>query len=117
MPETQFPRISPVRLYEKGFWVVIRYSITHEKTLSNRSLRCRMEVHRASHADSQRAWAAQDSQPARDPKRDLLCLKKRLPVAYASARLSSMAHRLPLLQKMAHRRYLGEDQSGYSGTS
>ena len=27
-----------------------------------------------------------------------------------------MAHRLPLLQTMAHRRHLGEDQSGYPRT-
>jgi hypothetical protein len=33
-------------------------------------------------------------------------------VAHASSRLSSMAYRLLLLQKMAHRWYLGEDQPG-----
>jgi putative transposase len=48
----------------------------------------------------------------RDPKRDLLLrLKERLPVAHASPRLSSVAHGLPLFQKMALRRYLGEHQS------
>src|SRR3954469_1749661 len=31
-----------------------------------------MGAHRASHARSKRAWAAQGSQPQRDPKRDLL---------------------------------------------
>jgi transposase len=51
-----------------------------------------MEVHRASDADSQGAWAAEDSQPTRDPKRNLLRPKKRLSVAHASARLSSMAY-------------------------
>jgi len=38
-------------------------------------------------------------------------------VAHASARLSSMAYRLPLFQKMAHRRYLGEDQPSDPGAS
>src|SRR5688572_18430443 len=40
----------------------------------------------------------------------LLSPKERLPVALAPPRLPSMAHRLPLLQKMAHRRHLGKDQ-------
>ena len=34
-------------------------------------------------------------------------------VASASSRLPQVAHRLSLLQKMAYRRYLGEDQPGY----
>src|SRR5215216_3522262 len=88
---------------KRGCWVVVRYSITHEKTLPDGPLRRGMEVHRASHADCQGAWAAEDSQPARDPKRNLLRPKKRLSVAHASARLSSMAYRLPLLQEMALR--------------
>jgi putative transposase len=33
-------------------------------------------------------------------------------MAPASPRLSSMAHRLPLFQNLAHRRYLGKDQPG-----
>ena len=33
--------------------VVIRYSSTYEKALPDRSIRCRMELHRASHAPSQ----------------------------------------------------------------
>ncbi len=88
---------------KRGCWVVVRYSSTHEKTIPNRPLRRGMEVHRASHADSQGAWAAEDSQPTRDPKRNLLRPKKWLPVAHASARLSSMAYRLSLLQNLAHR--------------
>jgi hypothetical protein len=35
---------------KSGPRVVIRYSSTHEKTLPNRSLRCRMELHRTLHA-------------------------------------------------------------------
>src|SRR5919205_1451937 len=39
-----------------------------------------------------------------------------MPVAPASSRLPSMAHRLPLFQTMALRRYLGEDQPGHPRT-
>jgi hypothetical protein len=35
---------------KSGPLVVIHYSSTHEKTISNRSFRCRMELYRASHA-------------------------------------------------------------------
>src|SRR5215207_1437641 len=101
---------------KRGGRVVIRYSSRYEKALPNGSLRCRMEVHRASLACPQRTWTAEDPQPPRDPKRHLLHLKERLPVAYASARVSSMAHRLPSLQKVAHRRHLGADQYGNPGT-
>src|SRR5215210_4236043 len=101
---------------KKGGWVVVRYSSTYEKALPNRSLRRRMGVHRASRARTQRTWATSDPQPACDPRRHLLHLKERLPVAYASARLSSVAHRLPLLQKVAHRWHLGADQYGNPGT-
>src|SRR5215216_1685837 len=52
------------------------------------------------------------TQSPRDPRCHLLRLKKRLSVAaLAPSRPSSMAHRLPLLQNLAHRRYLGEYQS------
>src|SRR5215217_4139275 len=48
----------------------------------------------------------------------LLRPKKWLPVvASTSPRFSSMAHRLLLLQKMAHRWHLGKDQPGYPRTS
>ena len=72
----------PIRnCMKRGCWVVVSYSSTHEKTLPDGPLRPGMEVHRASHADSQGAWAAEDSQPSRGPKRNLLRPKKRLPVA------------------------------------
>jgi hypothetical protein len=86
---------------------VFRYSSTYEKTLPDGFIRCRMELrmelHRASPARPQRAWTAQDPRPSRDPRRCLLSAKERLPVAPASPRLPQVAHRLPLLQKMAHR--------------
>jgi putative transposase len=70
--------------------VVVRYSSTHEKPLPHGSLPRGMEVHRTSHTNALGARTAEDSQPARDSKRDLLRLKKRLPVAHAPARLSPM---------------------------
>src|SRR5215210_2130171 len=82
---------------KKGRRVVIRYSSRYEKTLPNGSFRCRMELHRTSHAASFRTWPTADPQPPRDPRRHLLYLEKRLPVASTPTRLSSMAHRLLLL--------------------
>src|SRR5215208_7618342 len=76
-----------------------------------------MELHRASHARSQGTWATENPQPARDPRCHLLPLKKWLPVAPTPSRLSSMAHRLLLLQTMAPRWHLGKDQPGYPRTS
>jgi hypothetical protein len=88
---------------KKARLVVVRYSSMHEKTLPNGPFRCRMELHRTSHAASFRTWPTADPQPPRDPRGDLLHLEKRLPVASTPARLSSMAHCLLLLWKMAHR--------------
>jgi hypothetical protein len=53
-------RSSPRGCMKSGSQVVIRYSSTHEKTLPNRSLRRRMELHQASLASSQRIWTPQD---------------------------------------------------------
>src|SRR5215213_2975691 len=103
MPKTRIIHRSAWRdCMKKGRGVVFRYSSMHEKTLPNGSFRCRMELHRASLACYQGPWATADPQPPRDPRCHLLRPKKRLPVAHASSRLPSMAHRLPLLQKMAH---------------
>src|ERR687895_2820932 len=95
---------------KSGPRVVTRYSSTHEKTLPDGSIRRRMELHRAPPSRTQRTRTAQDPRSARDPQRRLLPPEERLPVATLAPRLSSMAHRLSLLQKMAHRWYLGEDQ-------
>src|SRR5215212_3913583 len=45
-----------------------------------------------------------------NPKRHLLPLEERLPVAHASTRVPSMVHRTSLLQTMASGWHLGEDQ-------
>jgi hypothetical protein len=65
---------------KKGRRVVMRYSSRYEKTLPNGPFRCRMELHRTSHAASFRTWPTADPQPPPDPRRDLLYLEKRLPV-------------------------------------
>jgi len=72
---------------KKGRRVVFRYPSTHEKTLPNGSLRCRMELHRTSLACYQGPWATQDPQPPRDPRCHLLRPHKRLPVAHACSPL------------------------------
>ena len=89
---------------------VFRYSSTHEKTLPDGSIRRRMEIHRAPPARPQRTWTPKDPRSSRDPKRRLLPPQERLPVAPAPSRLPQVAHRLLVLQEMAHRRHLGEDQ-------
>ena len=86
------------------------------KTLPDGSFRRRMELHRASPACPQRIRTPQDPRSSRDPERRLLPPKKRLPVAPAPPRLPQMADRLPLLQEMAYRRHLGEDQPGHPRT-
>ena len=45
---------------KSGLGVVIHYSSRYEKTLPNGSLRCRMDLHRASLAHTQRIWTPQD---------------------------------------------------------
>src|ERR671920_475591 len=97
---------------KSGRGMVILYSSTHEKALPDGPLRRRMELHRTSLARTHGAWTTQDPQPTRDPKRHLLPPKERLPVAPTASRLPQVAHRLPLLQEMAHRWYLGERQPG-----
>src|SRR5215210_8462445 len=89
---------------------VFRYSSTHEKALPHGSLRRRMELHRTPHARPRRTRTAEDPQSSRDPRRYLLPPQERMPVAPTAARLPPMVHRLLVLQEMAYRRYLGEDQ-------
>src|SRR5215211_8915933 len=95
---------------KSGLGVVFRYSSTHEKEIPDGPFRRRMELHRAPLARPRGTRTAENPQPSRDPKRRLLPPQKRLPVAPTAARLPQVAHRLLVLQEMAHRRYLGEDQ-------
>ena len=80
---------------------VFRYSSTYEKEIPDGSIRCRMELHRATSARPQRAWTAENPQPSRDLGRRLLRPQKWLSVAPAPSRLPQVAHRLPLLQDLA----------------
>src|SRR5918997_6749996 len=88
---------------KSGSWLMIRCSSMHEKILPDGFIRCRMEIHRTSHARPQGTRTPQDPQPSRDSERRLLPPEDRLPVAPTSARLPSMAHRLLVLQEMALR--------------
>src|ERR687898_1124723 len=90
---------------------VFRYSSTHEKEIPDGSFRRRMEPHRTPHARPHRTWTAEVPRPSRDPERRLLPPKERLPMAPAPPRLPQVAHRLLVLQEMAHRRDLGAPQS------
>src|SRR5215212_5505036 len=89
---------------------VFRYSSTHEKEIPDGPIRRRRELHPASPARPRRIRTAENPQPPRDPQRRLLPPEERLPVVPSAARLPSMAHRLLLLQEVAHRCYLREDQ-------
>src|SRR5829696_2111087 len=88
---------------KSGPRVVFRYSSTHEKEIPDGPFRRRMELLRTPHARPRGIRTAQSPQPPRDPRRHLLPAKERLSVAPASTRLPSMAHRLLVLQEMAHR--------------
>jgi hypothetical protein len=68
---------------------VFRYSSRYEKEIPDGPFRCRMELHRASHARPHRTWTPEDPRSSRDPQRHLLPPEERLPVATASPRLPS----------------------------
>src|SRR5215212_5355115 len=69
----------------------------HENNISNRPLRCRMELHRTSPSRSQSHRTSSCLPPPRDPQRHLLRRKERLFVALGSSRVPTLAQRLPLL--------------------
>src|SRR5215208_776106 len=71
-PEARFPRRLFRDCMKSGLRVVIHYSSTYEKTLPDGSFRCRMELHTAPSARTQRARTAQDPRSSRDPRRRLL---------------------------------------------
>src|SRR5215212_6220167 len=85
-----------------------RYSSMHEKILPNRPCRYRVGVHRSALAGPRKRRATSPSQLARDPRRHLLRLEERLPLAAFAPRLPALADRLPLLQGLASGRGLGE---------
>src|SRR5215208_3900325 len=78
--------------------------------LSQRSFGPRMGDTRSTHPTRQTWRTPAQVADEEDPKRRLLPLEERLPVAHASTRVPAVVHRTSLLQTMAHRRHLGEDQ-------
>src|ERR687889_48438 len=66
----------------------------HEKSIPNRPCRYRVGVHRSALAGPRKRRATSPAQLARDPRRHLLSLEERLPLAAFAPRLPSMAHGL-----------------------
>jgi hypothetical protein len=82
------------------------YAPTHEKELSDRSHRRRMEGPQAPRSGRQQAGTTEYPQPARDPRCRLLRPKKRLPLAATTPRVPAVGNRLQLVQEMEHGRHL-----------
>src|SRR5215211_5948808 len=61
-----YSRIAERDCMKSGLRVVIHYSSTYEKTLPDGSFRCRMELHTAPSARTQRARTAQDPRSSRE---------------------------------------------------
>ena len=106
---------------KKGRRVVVRYSNTYEKALPNRSLSLSLSDAEWDYIEPHMPTAKEHGRPRIHSPREVLnavfyilrsgCRWRLLPVAPTSSRLPSMAHRLPLLQNLAHRRRLGKDRS------
>src|SRR5215213_1702425 len=86
------------------------YAPEHEKELLDRSIRRRMAVSRVPCRGSQQAWTAADPRQPHNPRRHLLCLEERLPLASAALRLPALGDRLLVVYKMANRQDLGAAQ-------
>jgi hypothetical protein len=103
---------------KSGSRMVFRYSSMHEKTLPDGSLRRRMELHPASHVPAPKGHGRPRTHSLREILNAVFCVLKSAVVNGTCCLTTSlqMAHRLPLLQKMAHRRYLGEYQPSHPQT-
>src|SRR5918998_1100908 len=82
------------------------YASSHEKEIPDRSIRRRMEVHRALHYVSQQTRTAKDTLLASCARRRLLHTEKRLCLATLALRVSALEKRLLLVQEMAYRGHL-----------
>src|SRR5215211_1655249 len=82
------------------------YASSHEKEILNRSVRRRMEVHRALHYVSQQTRTTKDALFAPCARRRLLHTEKRLCLATLALRVSALENSLLLVQEMAYRRHL-----------
>src|SRR5215203_3856058 len=94
---------------KRGTEGLARYPTEHEKSISDRPLRCRMELPRILPSRSQSQRASSCLYPARDPRRHLLRAKERLRLATLATRLPALEDGLPLLPLLAPGRHLGED--------
>src|SRR4028119_1786924 len=71
-----------------------------------------MEAYRALCPGFEASRTPEDPQPSPDPKRRLLRLEERLPVAVTSPRVPTLEDRLPLLPPVANQRHLRKTQRG-----
>src|SRR5215207_2056306 len=93
---------------------VARYPTEHdEKSIPDRSLRCRMGLYRAPPPHSKVRRTPADPFSARDPRRRLLHRSQWLRLAPVTPRFPALEDRLPLLSPLAHRWHLGEAQCGH----
>src|SRR5919107_2355038 len=82
------------------------YAPGHDKELFDRSLGCRVGVHRASRSASRQARTPEDPHDPRDPRRDLLRPQERLPLAAVAQGLSALGDRLLVVREVARGRHL-----------
>src|SRR5918998_4390219 len=71
-----------------------------------------MEAYRALCPGFEASRTPEDPHPSPDPKRRLLRLEERLPVAVTSPRVPPLEDRLPLLPPVANQRHLRKTQRG-----
>jgi hypothetical protein len=110
-PEAQCPRRPLQKLSEKGSNGTMTYASEHEKELSYRSYRFRVEIYRAAlRPSSEVPRTTEDPQSSRNPKRCLLYLEEWMSLAVTSPRISTLEDHLPLLPRVEDRRHLRKTQ-------
>src|SRR5215211_6979688 len=103
------PRTPSRNCLKRGSETLARYPTEHEKSISDRPLRRRVVLPRASSARLQSLRAPQATHLARDPRRHLLRRSRRLRLEAVASRLPTLEDRLPLLPLLAFGRDVGED--------
>src|SRR5215211_1093057 len=106
---SELPRTPSRNCLKRGSEGLARYPTEHEKSISDRPLRCRMEMPRILPSRSQSQRASSDLCSARDPRRHLLRAKERLCLATLATRLPALEDGLPLLPLLALGRDVGKD--------
>src|SRR5215216_7866818 len=101
-PEPLFRQFLRNRL-KRVIGEVARYPTEHdEKSIPDRSLRCRMGLYRAPPPHSKVRRTPADPFSARDPRRRLLHRSQWLRLAPVTPRFPALEDRLPLLSPLAH---------------